>query len=262
MDTAVPRHSLYKFALRQMQEYERRLLRVARDDAGLSRLLYAYSIEAYELKMNRAPAFARRILLVSASLFAVFLGLTPAWSGALDTVEATQVTIFTPSLIRSTAREGRCWTTSIASPRAGAWRCMSGNSIYDPCFEPAGKGNAVVCGADPSEHKNGFTLTLTEPLPHEKVPPLKAPRPWIVELADGSRCRPYTGTMPLVAGLAISYYCQPPSARSDSECGLLGDFKADKIWTVTRIRYAQSLGSMPTLKLLSRTRVAVKAVWQ
>jgi hypothetical protein len=140
---------------------------------------------------------------------------------------------------------------------------MVGNAIYDPCFHLTAKANAVVCDADPSEHKAGFTLLLAEPLPEQKAAPPKSPRPWIVELADGSKCRPYTGTMPFIQGLPpLSYYCQTRSPPGEGECALLGDFKTGKLWTVTKIRYTQTPGKELPLKVIGRERVAVKALWQ
>ena len=186
-------------------------------------------------------------------------------------VEATRVTRFAPRDVPQPSREGRCWTGSIALPRKGAWRCMSDNSIYDPCFEPAASSGVVVCDADPSEHKPGFTLKLTEPLPKEDAPHLKTPQPkphpqphpWIVELADGTRCRPYTGTMPFIEGLPpVRYYCEHSAAGHEAETGLLEDFKTGKRWTVTQVHYGPDPGKTFALKLINRKRVPIRAVWE
>jgi hypothetical protein len=214
-------------------------------------------------RMNLAVT-AARLAFLSGTIFGAWPAISAADAqvGKPPTVETTQVTVVAPALVRGPAQKGRCWTTSIALPRKGAWRCMVGNAIHDPCFQVAGKTDAVVCGADPTQRRAGFTLRLAEPLPQQKAP-VTSPRPWIVELADGSKCRPYTGTMPFVEGLPpLSYYCQTDQTTGEGESALLEDFKVGKPWTVTKIRYAESAGAGMPLRLISRERVPVKAIWQ
>ncbi len=63
----------------------------------------------------------------------------------------TQVILFQPPVPADVEEGGRCWTDSIAVNRAGAWRCMRENFIYDPCFAVAGQPRQVICGADPGQ---------------------------------------------------------------------------------------------------------------
>jgi hypothetical protein len=61
--------------------------------------------------------------------------------------------------------DGSCWTSSIAdSADNGAWRCMSANGIYDPCFAPTNETDVteVACAESPSSGVE--MLGLTKPL--------------------------------------------------------------------------------------------------
>jgi hypothetical protein len=129
--------------------------------------------------------------------------------------------------------DGNCWTGSIASSRKDAWRCMVGNRIYDPCF------------ANPIQTKiknpNAFhTLVfLDDPIKKHvimlqaKLDPTKANptepshhRYWAVELAGGSICKPFTGTLNNINGETINYGC-------DNGQNLVGNFvKTDNLWSV------------------------------
>jgi len=58
---------------------------------------------------------------------------------------------------------GYCWTTSNNSMSSAAWRCMSGNFIYDPCYAPTHSTHVVYCMQSPSSKKL-LAMTLTKPL--------------------------------------------------------------------------------------------------
>src|SRR5262249_51652354 len=137
----------------------------------------------------------------------------------------TEVTIFHPSIPSTKVQlQGNCWTESIAVNRSGAWRCMRKNMIYDPCFEVSGWTQQVICGANPVEHKSGFPLTLTMPLP--SLPRDNTlPRPWLLELADGSVCAAATGTVAVIEGNPVLYPCNSPPHNETKalklNCGLL-----------------------------------------
>src|ERR1700676_5342266 len=97
----------------------------------------------------------------------------------------TQVINFTPAVPNAPQREGYCWTQSIALPRAGAWRCMIGNAIEDPCFATPDVSDAVICGANPATSDAGFLMRLAKPLPSIKSAVTAPPSPWMAELAIG-----------------------------------------------------------------------------
>ncbi len=99
--------------------------------------------------------------------------------------------------VSSTAK-GSCWTTSIASRRSDAYRCMAGNTIYDPCFTLGSRN--VVC-PDGLRPKTGVRLSLTEALPAPQRG--NARNVWMMVLANGVTCNIGTGTtIPL-----FPYYC-------------------------------------------------------
>jgi len=95
--------------------------------------------------------------------------------------------------------KGNCWTSSIASPRADAYRCMANDEIYDPCFkiDPSSAG----CPSDLAANA-GIVIDLTKPLP-----PPQSPSPnreaFAMVLQSGATCNRATGTV--VAD--YPYYC-------------------------------------------------------
>ena len=105
-------------------------------------------------------------VLVSALLFGA---AGPPLAVQAESVTATRVTTYVPVLPRVARLAGHCWTRSIAAPaRADAYRCMAGDSIYDPCFAPP-RAHAVVCDVNPTTPNPGFAMRLTQPLPNESV---------------------------------------------------------------------------------------------
>lgn len=89
---------------------------------------------------------------------------------------------------------------------SGAYRCLVGNDIADPCFaQPrSSKPATVACLADP--WSGARVVTLTQALP--RVDPLgDAANPWAVQLANGARCVAATGTVPTVGGVSVNLRC-------------------------------------------------------
>lgn len=201
----------------------------------------------------------------------------------------TEVITFAPSVPNTPVRDGSCWTQSIAVHRAGAWRCMIGNAIADPCFTTSETSSAVICGANPATGDTGFLMRLTKPLPAASaiVPTSSGqPSPWIVQLAIGqgpesgpyampphkTYCSAATGTMPMINGLALPYECWEANVESkpklgDTQIGLLGDFNIlyKDIWTVTEISFIAnpSYGkNQPPFKQTDRKIIALEKVWE
>ena len=102
---------------------------------------------------------------------------------------------------------GECWTDSIAAPtKQGAWRCKSGDKIYDPCFETIE--GRVVCGANPDNPNVGFELTLTKPLPKPLVVKTNDDNSiWRVLLTNAVFCYKETGTTTMIDGVVYSFMC-------------------------------------------------------
>lgn len=140
--------------------------------------------------MNRVISIA--IVLSLASLIA---------SPAMASPGPTKVVKYSGSGMKGKAVKGYCWTSSIASTRSDAFRCMIGNSIMDPCFKLSAK--TVACPQNVAAN-TGVIIKLTKPLPQAN--PKSAAKPWRFQLAGGSgiMCNAGTGT---VIG-DYPYYCQ------------------------------------------------------
>lgn len=158
---------------------------------------------------------------------------------------------------------GSCWTSSIASSRTDAWRCMVGNEIHDPCFTTDVK-DKLVCGFDPSDPKSEFILQLTKPLPKpEQASIANNVHPWLLQLADGSFCQPFTGTVPATKkGVAIPYNCESKEALAKNcYVGLLdGSIQPGKEWSAQRIVYCSSTESADVITK-NVSAVTIKKVW-
>lgn len=118
---------------------------------------------------------------------------TPYESGKLTTAVAARQT-------------GTCWTSSITVPRAGVYRCLAANQIFDPCFAPPGERSprTVACYADPWTPATEITLNHSLPRRSAGLPRAK---PWALELANGATCVSVTGTVRTYHGDALTYAC-------------------------------------------------------
>ncbi|MGH8963395.1 MAG: hypothetical protein ACRDWT_19760 [Jatrophihabitantaceae bacterium] len=121
--------------------------------------------------------------------------------------------LFTPfdengqlSVHASDGGRGSCFATSIAVPVSGVFRCLSGNTILDPCFAPVHETSPaeVTCFADP--WSDGFTIHLAGKLPTYD-PVLAAGDPWAIELTNGVRCVSVTGAVPSLGKVDLTYRC-------------------------------------------------------
>ncbi|HLX26847.1 MAG TPA: hypothetical protein VKR05_07615 [Candidatus Cybelea sp.] len=135
----------------------------------------------------------------------VAFALTSAAAVEAQTVAATTKVIkFSGKQMTGTGHaSGSCWTSSIASPRADAYRCMAGNEIHDPCFEIDSK--SVACPVDVFAN-TGIVMKLTKPLPPAASP--SPPQAWAMLLQGGAKCNRGTGT--IVAD--FPYYCSGESS--------------------------------------------------
>ena len=175
----------------------------------------------------------------------------------------TEVVFFTPSIPAGPPRDGSCWTRSIALDRPGVWRCMVGNEIHDPCFQAPPRENELVCDANPASGKTGFVLKLSKPLPAQPAPSTW-PSAWILKLADGSICEPFTGTRPAVNGEPAQWYCVKrgvePSPATNS---LVTQVHPGKPWVADRFAESAATGNPATAARRIRAEtIPVLKVWQ
>lgn len=101
---------------------------------------------------------------------------------------------------------GSCFATSIAVPLSGVYRCLSQNTILDPCFAPAQEKvpTTVVCFGDP--WSDGTIIKLAGALP-TYAPDLSYGNPWAIELGNGARCVAVTGAVPVLGDVDLTYRC-------------------------------------------------------
>ncbi|MDE3130191.1 MAG: hypothetical protein KGL16_03485 [Acidobacteriota bacterium] len=106
---------------------------------------------------------------------------------------------------------GSCWTGSLASRRADAWRCTSGNEIIDPCFSSAQARAIVLCSISGPWDRGLLQLRLTKKLPSRyanRGRPSTAGLPWAVQTTSGWRCELATGATTVIAGMRLNYFCR------------------------------------------------------
>lgn len=111
----------------------------------------------------------------------------------------TKVVNYTAAGMKGKTVSGYCWTSSIASPRSDAYRCMIGNTIMDPCFKISAK---VVNCPQNLVTNTGTIIGLTKPLPASN--PKTAAKPWTFQVNGPTACFAGTGT---VVG-NYPFYCQ------------------------------------------------------
>lgn len=143
-------------------------------------------------------------------------------------VSSTEVITFTPPTTTSNTVSGNCFSTSIASTRSDAWRCMAGNVIYDPCFSIPNNTKQVVCVRNPLEPSNDVTMNLTQPLPAAQNVASQDQHPWFLQLADGTFCNFFTGATGGVNGERINYGC------SDGWV-IVGNPQTGTVWTAQEV---------------------------
>ncbi len=183
----------------------------------------------------------------------------PAVASAHASGRITEVIRFVPHSPGRGMLRGYCWTGSIAIARPDAWRCMAGNEIFDPCFEDKDKG-FVVCDPNPAKGDPGLRMKLTKPLPEaeRQTGRVGGQGAWLVELADGTTCRPRTGTGWEVQGKIVNYYCE--SSQKGIEIDLLGELDSSKpLWTAEKASIIQGAEGP---NLINLQRAAIKRVWR
>jgi len=159
----------------------------------------------------RSVQFPRRRLVLAVALLVIAVGAGVAIaSGFWRTQHTGHLPVFTPQgtlnsrfHVGSTA-SGYCWTDSLATGAADAYRCMQGNSIHDPCFAAGPHSTSVACFLDPWHPVT--ILRLTKPLPTHGEPHGRV-LPWAIDTTDGRRCTFLTGATAPMGGERINYGC-------------------------------------------------------
>lgn len=193
---------------------------------------------------------ATRALTVFAVLAASIVATAPA--SARPRTQATIFEAFTSTgapTIPVKVKSGYCYTGSLTINRNDAWRCLTGNFLYDPCFSSAKAPSVVIC---PNLQVNGgIEIRLTKPLPrHQADPgvPSLAHQPWDVLLENGKHCAFSSGASNELHGLRLNYFC-----ASKTRYGLWGyPNRHVEPWTIL---------SGPALAKSLHTRRAIRHAW-
>jgi hypothetical protein len=163
--------------------------------------------------------------------------------------ESTQVIVFHPEGVPTQERTGSCWSTSDVLNRVDAWRCTSGDIIYDPCFSIPGNSQAVICVTSPLSDSTGFKLNLTESLPAPGLWPFPVKSAWAFELADGTNCSFLGGATAAFEGKRVNYSC------SDGWY-ILGELQEGQVWTARKVRVSSDFSSIE-----ESVQVFIRIVW-
>ncbi len=158
---------------------------------------------------------ARVIAAVLVAVLLAALGYARAGASArLRTVGTTRRTVIvvgpdgrlTPGLTIASRVRGKCWTSSIVTTRPDAWRCMTSNLIYDPCFSVPSGGGAVACLASPFSTKV-TVIVLTVGLPPSDAGSVGSGPPWALRLVRGDQCVMAAGATSVLGGMRANYFC-------------------------------------------------------
>jgi hypothetical protein len=145
---------------------------------------------------------------------------------------------------------GFCWEGSAAVPHRRAWRCMSGNFIYDPCFSFWNSSGTVLCPSRGPWVASAIKIRLTRKLPVRYGNKRKASTsglPWALVTVTGWKCRLDTGATSVIGGQRLNYFC------TRTQLGLWGaPDRTSEPWTI----YAAS----PQAQTLT-DRVGIRAAW-
>ena len=178
---------------------------------------------------------------------------------AAQDVTLTEVIEYVPTVPTGDAQDGSCWTSSIAVPREGAWRCTVDSSISDPCFALPDDPNAVVCDPNPATGDPGFKMNLTEPLPAPDLGDGSADflknNGWMIELADGMVCSFFTGATAPVNGKRISYGCT-------KEYSIIGDLHPGTVWQAERVDTDNLVTGDDGMTAEETEMVNIRTLWQ
>jgi hypothetical protein len=125
-----------------------------------------------------------------------------------------------------------------------AYRCVAGNSLYDPCWATRSAAPTVLCLPFPWS-VTGIRLEVSAPL--GAIPAESGTNePWGVELAAGQRCVLLQGAHSVFAGRVIDYYC-------NAQLSLLrGLTRTAPVWRAASVTGAagnQALGPSEQIKI-------------
>jgi len=154
----------------------------------------------------------RFAVAASLAMFVAVLAAGPALASAKRT-RAVVYEAFASSgkpahRVQRTLR-GSCYVGAQSVNRDDAWRCTSGNELFDPCFSSAQAKGVVLC---PSTPLSGSVteIKLTKGLPTamaDKGKPSTSGVPWALETTTGLKCVIDTGATNAIGRTRANYGC-------------------------------------------------------
>jgi hypothetical protein len=124
---------------------------------------------------------------------------------------------------------GSCFSGAQSVNRDDAWRCISGNALFDPCFSSTQAKGIVLCPSTPFS-SSMVEIKLTKRLPTgmaDKGTPSSSGLPWAIKTTTGLKCVMDTGATNAIGTTRANYGCQPGTSW------LWGDpSRTTKPWTI------------------------------
>lgn len=162
-----------------------------------------------------------------------------------------------PEILPKKILDGYCWTSSLATKRTDAWRCMNDNSILDPCFNLP-QSEKIICPNNPADKNDDLLLNLTKPLP-KPDPQLNEFQSgeyvWYIELQNGSYCLPIIGASAFVGNDRANFLCE-------SEEYIMGKINAGLVWTAKKAILSPVDQQSGDFTIKSSEEVSIKKVWE
>jgi hypothetical protein len=140
---------------------------------------------------------------------------------------------------------GFCWEGSLAAARNDAWRCQSGNELFDPCFSSSKAKGIVLCVSEPWT-TSAVKIKLTKPLPKPYAgKPSTKGLPWGIKTTSGLRCTFATGGTAAIGHVRANYLC-----LSGQEWLWGSPSRKSEPWTIY-------IAPLTATKLSARVKIAV-----
>ena len=162
-----------------------------------------------------------------------------------------------PEILPKKILDGYCWTSSLATNRTDAWRCMNDHSMLDPCFNLT-KSKKVICPNNPADENDDLVLNLTKSLP-KPDPQLNEFQSeeyvWYIELQNGSYCLPIIGASAFVGNDRANFLCE-------SEEYIMGKLNAGLVWTAKKAILSPVDQQSGDFTIKSSEEVSIKKVWE
>ena len=137
---------------------------------------------------------------------------TSSTTSSTSTAQPTAKQIYSPAnasgglAVSARSAGGSCFGSSIVTTRTDAYRCMSGNQIYDPCFFV--NQSQVLCPKSGPWTNRGLLLNVgTLPSTPGTQDQGTKGQPWAIQLGSGSKCLAISGATDVIAGQRLGYDC-------------------------------------------------------